>query len=253
VSTTALDGTGESARTVASATVTGGSFDLAGGRVRVRMLTAPSLVATMSSRGGGVRYQPAQIEVSGDGIATKRLRAAGESVDVTLDDAREAGVLDAAGLGDLRPASRPLPLPHVPGLPTVSAPTPITESAPAADGRTRLHITLGGVRQAQKGHAIAARAAAIDVSLAQGETSKGRGKDGYGGGSSTVALDFAVGLMETAAVAPERMTPVDTSGAGGGLPITGPGVAGLALAGVAMLLSGVGAVLLGVRRRRSVR
>jgi hypothetical protein len=63
-------------------------------------------------------------------------------------------------------------------------------------------------------------------------------------------LDFEVGLMEAAAVAPERMTPVDTSGAAGGLPITGPGVAGLALAGVAMLLSGVGAVLLGVRRRR---
>ena len=256
VSTTALDGIGESARTVASATVTGGGFDLAGGRVHVRVLRAPSLVATMSSRGGEVRYQPARIEVSGDGVATKRLDAAGEWVDVTLGhDAREAGVLDAAGLGDLRPASRPLPLPHVPGLPAVSAPSPVTgssptESAPAADGRTRLHIALGELRQAEKGHAIAARAAAIDVSLTQGVATEGRGKDGYGGGSSAIALDFEVGLMEAAAVAPERMTPVDTSGAAGGLPITGPGVAGLALAGVAMLLSGVGAVLLGVRRRR---
>jgi hypothetical protein len=253
VSTTALDGTGESARTVASATVTGGGFDLVGGRVHVRMLVAPSLVATMSSGGGEVRYQPARIEVSGDSIATKRLDAAGESVDVTLDnDAREAGLLDAADLGDLRPASRPLPLPHVPGLPTVSAPTPVTESAPADDGRTRLHITLGSVRQVEKGRAIAARAAAIDVSLTQREPTAGRGKDGYGGqSSSAVALHFAVGLMEAAAVAPERMTPVDTSGTGGGLPITGPGVAGLAEAGIAMLLSGVGAVLLGVRRRRS--
>lgn len=252
VSTTALDGIGESARTVASATVTGGGFDLAGGRVHVRILTAPSLVATMSSGGGDVRYQPARIEVSGDGIATKRLAAAGESVDVTLDsDAREAGVLDAAGLGDLRPASRPLPLPQVPGLPTVSAPSPVTESAPAADGRMRLRITLGGVRQAEKGHAIAARATAIDVSLTQGDATGGRGKDGYGGQSSAVALDFAIGLMEAAAVAPERMSPVDTSGTGGGLPITGPGVAGPALAGVAMVLAGVGAVLLGLRRRRS--
>jgi len=252
VSTTALDGTGESARTVASATVTGGGLDLAGGRVRVRILTAPSLVATMSSGGGDVRYQPAQIEVSGDGIATKRLAAAGESVDVTLGgDAREAGGLDAAALRDLRPASRPLPLPHVPGLPAVSAPSPVTESAPAADGRMRLHITLGGVRQAEKGHAIAARVAAIDVSLTQGDVTGGRGKDGYGGQSSAVALDFSVGLMEAAAVAPERMSPVDMSGTGGGLPITGPGVAGLALAGVAMVLSGVGVVLLGLRRRRS--
>ncbi|WP_030440711.1 hypothetical protein [Actinoplanes subtropicus] len=253
VSTTALEGTGASARTVASATVTGGGFDLAGGRVHVRMLTTPSLTATMSSGGGEVRYRPAQIEVSGDGIATKRLDTAGQSVDVTLDDdAREAGVLDAAGLGDLRPASRPLPLPQVPGLPTVSAPSPVAESAPAGD-RMRLHLTLGGVRQAEKGRAIAARAAAIDVSLTQGELTEGRGKDGYGGRSSAVALDFAVGLMEAAAVAPERMTPVDTSGTGGGLPITGPGVAGLALAGVAMLLTGVGTVLLGVRRRRSAR
>jgi hypothetical protein len=134
----------------------------------------------------------------------------------------------------------------------VSAPTPVTESAPAADGRIRLHITLGAVRQAEKGRAIAARAAAIDVSLTQGD-SGGRGKDGYGDQSTAVALNFAVGLMEAAAVAPERMTPVDTSGTGGGLPITGPGVAGLALAGVAMLVSGVGAVLFGLRRRRTVR
>jgi len=252
VSTTALDGIGENARTVASATVTGGGFDLAGGRVHVRMLRTPSLVATMSSRGGEVRYQPARIEVSGDGLATKCLDAAGESIDITLgDDAREAGMLDASGLGDLRPASRPLPLPRVPGLPAVSAPSPVTESAPAADGHPRLHITLGDVRQAERGHAIAARAAAVNASLTQGVATEGRGKDGYGGGSSAVALDFEVGLMEAAAVAPERMTPVDTSGAAGGLPITGPGVAGLALAGVAMLLSGVGAVLLGVRRRRS--
>ena len=245
VSTTALDGRGES---VASATITAGRFELAGGRVTLRVLKAPSLVASMSCDGGEVRYQPALVEVSGDGVTTKRLDTAGETVDITLGAETESGVLDAAGLGDLRPASRPLPLPHVPGLPTVSAPTPITESAPAGDG-TRLRITLGGVRRATKGHAIAARATAIKVSIAQGGATRGRTKSGYG---QEQRLDMAIGLLEAAAVAPERATtPVAVSGAGGGLPITGPGVAGLAIGGMALLATGVGAVLFGRRRRRT--
>jgi hypothetical protein len=255
MSTTALEGSDGNARTVASATVAAGTFELAGGRVKLRVLKAPSLTATMSSEGGDVRYEPAAIEVSGDGIATKRLDTAGESADVTLGaerDATESGVLDAAGLGSLRPASRPLPLPHVPGLPTVNAPNPVSESAPATGGDTRLHITLGGERRAEKGHAIAARATAIEVSLTQGGADKDRGQSGYGGQTSAVKLNFAIGLLEAAAVAPEeRLTPVDTSGAAGGLPITGPGVAGLAMGGAALLLSGIGALVLSVRRRRA--
>jgi hypothetical protein len=251
VSTTALDGTAERARSVASATITAGRVDLVGGRVRLRVLKAPSLVASMGLDGGDVRYQPAVVEISGDGIKTKRLDAAGESADITLRGT-ESGVLDAAGLGDLRPASHPLPLPHVPGLPTVNAPSPVTESA-AASG-TRLHIELGGARRATKGHAIAARAVAITVSVTQGEAaSEGRGKSGYGGQSSASAsVDLAIGLLEAAAVAPMRVTPAaDTSGTGGGLPITGPGVAGLAMGGMALLLSGAAAVVFGKRRRRS--
>jgi hypothetical protein len=254
VSTTALEGPAGNAHTVASATVTAGRIELAGGRVLVRVLKAPSLVARMGADGGEVRYRPAVIEISGDGIATKRLDAAGESADVTLRpdrQATESGVLDVAGMGGLRPDSRPLPLPHVPGLPSVSAPNPVTESTPAAG--TRLHIELGGARRATKGRAIAARATAIQVSITQGgAVSGGRDKSGYGGKSATASLDLAFGLLEAAAVAPERVTaPADTSGAGAGLPITGPGAAGLAAGGIALLLSGAAAVVLGKRRRRS--
>ncbi|WP_433373415.1 hypothetical protein ACQPZX_01845 [Actinoplanes sp. CA-142083] len=254
LSTTALEGRAGSAHSVASATVTAGRVELAGGKVRLRVLRAPKLVASMGADGGDVRYRPAQIEISGDGIATKRLDAAGESADVTLRpdrQATESGVLDAAGLGGLRPASRPLPLPHVPGLPTVSAPSPVTESTPAVG--TRVHIELGSARRATKGRAIAARATAIQVSITQGGAVSGdRTKSGYGGKPATASLDLAFGLLEAAAVAPERGTaPADTSGAAGGLPITGPGVAGLAVGGIALLLSGAAAVVFGKRRRRS--
>ncbi|MFD0518792.1 hypothetical protein [Paractinoplanes durhamensis] len=104
VSSTALERWDGTARTVASATVTAGRIELADGRVRVRVLRAPSLVATMSAtEGGEVRYQPALIEVSGDGIATKRLSAAGATAEFTLAPDRhamEAGLL-GSGLGDL--------------------------------------------------------------------------------------------------------------------------------------------------------
>lgn len=253
VSTTALDGPGGNARSVASATVEVGRIDLADGRVRVRVLRAPSLVASMSTeQGGRVRYQPALVEISGDGIATKRLDAVGSHVDLTLGpdrQATESGLLDTAGLGRLH-RSRPLPLPTVPGVPTVSAPAPITESAPATGDGTRLHIEVGGVRQARKGHAIAARATALTISLTQGGSTGGRTKAGYGGGNA-VSLDLAVGLMEAAAVAPERQPSTGTSGEGAGLPITGPRVAGLATGGVALLVTGVAAMVMGRRRRRS--
>ncbi|WP_433299948.1 hypothetical protein ACQP2F_01680 [Actinoplanes sp. CA-030573] len=190
LSTTALEGHAGNARTVATATITAGRVELAGGRVRVRILKAPSLVADMSAEGGDVRYQPAQVEVSGDGIATKRLNTVGDHVDVTLaarDQATE-GVLDAMGMRGLH-SSRPLPLPHVAGLPTVTAPTP--ESAGTASDGTRLRIELGGVRQARRGHAVAARATALRVSIVEVDkgsarkegASKGAGDSEGAGGS----------------------------------------------------------------------
>ncbi|GIM95273.1 hypothetical protein [Paractinoplanes toevensis] len=255
VSTTALEGRGGAARTVASATVIAGRIDLAGGRVRVRVLRAPALTATMSAtEGGEVRYEPALIEVSGDGIATERLSAAGAQAEFTLRpdrQAMEAGLL-GSGLGGLGSGSA-LPLPHVPGVPTVNMPPaiggPAPESAPATAGSTRVRIALGEVRKAKKGHAIAARATAITMSL---EQVGARGKSGYGGKPASASLNLTFGLMEAAAVAPERRTvPHDTAGEAGGLPITGPAVSGLAMGGVALLVTGVAAVLLGVRRRRT--
>jgi hypothetical protein len=57
--------------------------------------------------------------------------------------------------------------------------------------------------------------------------------------------------MEAAAVAPESRQVQGTSGQAGGLPITGPTVVGLVAGGLALLVAGIGAVTLGVRRRRT--
>ncbi|GIE98281.1 hypothetical protein [Paractinoplanes rishiriensis] len=248
LTTTALDRRGDSSQTVASATVKAGRIELAGGQVRVRMLQPPSLVTTMSVRGGQAHYEPAQIEVSGPGIGTKRLDAVGEHVDVTLGPDRHAAEASTLGLGKLRPGS-PLPLPVIPGLPQVT--TPSVESAPAAEAGTKLRISLGGMREARKGHAIAARATAIKVSVTRTAAPKGRGGSGYQGKTGAVALDLGVGLMEAASVAPEPGQVGGSAGAAGGLPITGPKVAGLAVGGLALLGVGIAAVALSVRRRRT--
>jgi hypothetical protein len=112
-----------------------------------------------------------------------------------------------------------------------------------------LRISLGAVRQASKGHAIAARATAIRMTVTLGAASDGRGTRGYGADPRTPAsLDLGVGLLEAAAVAPERAAG-GMSGAAGGLPITGPNVVGLAAAGAGLLLAGTAAVLVGRFRR----
>ncbi|MBU2667655.1 LPXTG cell wall anchor domain-containing protein [Actinoplanes bogorensis] len=241
--TTAIENSGSDARTVARSTVTAGRIELAGGRVRLRVLRAPTLEAAMSATSGGkISYRSAIVEVSGDGIATKRLEAAGEHVDVSLTpDRRTMESAQLADLGDLREAA-PMPVPTVPGLPSVTAPEPESATAPAQG--TRLRVALGDVRHAVKGHAIAARASAIKVALLQNS-----GSDGYGGGRSEVSLAMSLGVLEAAAVSPDSPE-LSSAGAGGGLPVTGPRLDRIAIVGGALLLAGIGAVLLGRRRRR---
>jgi hypothetical protein len=218
----------------------------------VRVLRPPTLLAGMStSAGGEVRYRPALIEVSGERIVPQRLSTAGDHIDVTLSPERHAlesgkltdpSSLTGVGGGD------PLPLPTIPGLPSVS--TPSVESAPTTGPGTKIRITLGDVRQATRGHAIAAKATAIKVAVTQSAASNDRTKQGYAaksGNATTLALGF--GLLEVAAVAPERAG-VSSSGAGGGLPVTGPRLDLLAMAGAGLLALGAGAVFLSSRRRR---
>lgn len=248
--TTALERSNGIARTVASATAAPGRIDVAGGRVQVRVMQAPTLVATMSPTDGKIDYRPAQVEVSGDGIATKRLTAAGESVDVKLGKGTtESGI---AGIGEVLPGSAPA-LPTIPGLPQLGTsaaeklpPLPPTESASTG---TRVRISLGRVRQARQDNVVAARATAIQVSVTAGAATRGRGNIGYG--RSTVSLDLAFGVLEAAAVAPEAAQYEGTSGSAGGLPITGPRVIGLAAGGLVLLVTGIAAVTLSVRRRRT--
>jgi LPXTG-motif cell wall-anchored protein len=253
LSTTALERRGPAAQTVASATISAGRITLDGGRIRVRVLRAPTLTATMSTRAGGeIRYLPAAIEVSGKDIKTARLDTVGDDVEFSLrDDSRttEAGSLGAlAQIGGVRTAS-PLPLPAIPGLPSVQSPAP--ESAATAGSGTKVRISLGDVRQASRDHAIAAKAAAIRVAITRGAVPDRRIKPGYAvPRRATTSLSMAFGVLEAAAVAPETEAPqVSAAGAGGGLPVTGSNVTMLAMAGVALVLAGGAALFFGLRRR----
>jgi hypothetical protein len=251
LSTTELKRHAEGARTVSSASIETNTIELLGGAVQVRIVRAPSLMTSMSTDDGGeVAYRPAVLEVSGKGVETAKLDTAGDSVELTLPDRRTESAPLLSGLpksGGLTGAS-PLPLPAVPGLPSLGG-SP-TESAPAARSGTNLRISLGDVRQATSGHAIAAKVTAITITLTDGGSAD-RTKPGYGGG---VVLDMGVGVLESAAVAPEPSggagAGAGVEGASAGLPLTGPRVDVLAFGGVALLVAGAAALFYGMRRRR---
>jgi hypothetical protein len=255
-SRTGLERDGGDARTVATATAGTGRIDLAGGKVQIRVLRAPKLTASMSAtKRGEIRYEPAVVEVSGDGVQRKRLDTAGDQVDITLRPDRRA--MESIPLSELVDAGTAagLPLPTIPELPSVAGQD--IESAPAGGPGTRVRVSLGDVRQATKGHAIAARATAIKVAISQDEATGGRDRSGYGDKPrSTVSLALGVGLLEAAAVAPEPVrkpaggvSPA-VGGTGGGLPITGPRLDLLAYGGGGLLVAGIIAVFAGMRRRR---
>ncbi|OJF13873.1 hypothetical protein [Couchioplanes caeruleus] len=275
-STTKLEGRGATATTVATAGLGGGDLDLLDGAVHVKIVKAPSLRASMSIKDGGeVRYAPAVIEVSGQGFKTERLDTAGDTVEITVDgkgesdsagagdraddgtgDSEDAGKRDESGVtglvgkmpvvGQVLNSGNPLPLPEVPGVPDVAQPD--RETAPSVESGTKVRISLGDVRQAARGRAIAARATALSVMVAHG-SSEGRTKPGYG---DSVALAFDMGMLEAAAVAPESVpggVSDAAAGAGAGLPITGPRVDVIALSGVALLIAGAAALIFGTRGR----
>src|SRR5205823_1890868 len=113
---------------------------------------------------------------------------------------------------------------------------------------THLRITLGRLRQATAGHAIAAKATAITVAITQAPEDTDR----YGETAShriRTTVDLSIGLLEAAAVAPEPgsdrargAVSAAGAGAGGGLPITGPPVGVLAIGGAALLATGATAM-----------
>ncbi|BCY05203.1 hypothetical protein [Actinoplanes sp. L3-i22] len=324
LSSTAMSGRGSGAVAIASATVTAGRIELAGGEVRIRVLRAPTLRVGMSAaKGAEVRYRPAVVEVSGKNLPRTTLNTASEQVDVTVSDAGQ--VTESATVPVL--PSQGSPLPSIPGLPAPSdgadggtpaspgssAPSspggsgnglpaslggsgngtpaspggsgsgtsaspggsgsgtalslggsgdeasvpskgfgigaPVAESA-LAGGKVIVRVSLGDVRQASKGHAVAARATAIKVSvLRPAAGSADRGKAGYE--PSAVVADLGIGVLEAAAVAPEQGRHAIESGVQDGtLPLTGPRMAPVFVTGASLLVGGVCAFLLGALRRR---
>jgi hypothetical protein len=315
-STTQLKGTGAAARSVATTTVGARTLDLLDGAVRVEFQRAPTLTASIGARNGAaVSYRPPSVEVSGKGIDRTRLDTAGDYIEITLgsDSGSPAGSPESTdprgaarssgkpGHGDSTAESVPLPsalahlgkkrggrlsaglrlpVPTVPGLPEVGDDTDEGTQIPPTG--TRLKISLGELRQATSGHAVAARATAIKILLTQATTTKSAtGQVGPGPGAVVLDLDF--GRLEAAAVAPgtlQAATPGShrgttaetppgaaiggppgaiaggppssspqgmTSSHGTGLPITGPRVAFLLITGLVLLAVGATALLIGSR------
>jgi hypothetical protein len=284
---TALRLRGGIPESTSSATVTAGRISLVDNEVRLRVLRAPELRASMTAKGHSqVDYQPAVVEVVGKNGKKTRLSTAGDHIEITLSE-------DMRPLESLPPRLDPIgdpPLPKVSGLPAIGTAetTPVSSTEPGST----LRITLGEVRQATKNNAVAARATAIRVTLTRNvDSGDGRSADK----SSNLVADLGIGILEAAAVAPTgkvsgRTSPQDgkpahgnTSGQGStqgkngalgrngtpgqgiagqdaaasgtglrsaALPVTGPRVVSLLIAGAAMIIIGTAAVVLTTRRRK---
>lgn len=247
-------------RTVATAAVGLTAFDLLDGAVHVKVVRPSTLTAQMSTKDDGdVSYQAAAVEVSGDGIRTTRLTGSRDAFEVALSD--EIGARAESSTMETMTGGVPLPLPAIQGVPRLGA----QESARVSGPGTRLRITLGNVRQATAGHAIAAKVTAIRIAITQAppdpreavQHTGASGADGYGGSDDRgrVVLDLGVGLLEAAAVAPEPRAgdvkgAVSAGGTGAGLPITGSPAGLVALGGAALVIAGAAALAFGTRRRR---
>jgi LPXTG-motif cell wall-anchored protein len=266
LSSTSLSRAGDDSRSVATATMTAGRLNLADGKIKLQVLQPAKLTTSMGrTSGGAVAYQPALVKVSWPGGKSKTLATAGDSVDISLSDKTESmsTLSELPKLDGLLPGSA-LPLPNVPGVPSLGMPQ--TESAPTATDGIKVHIALGSPRRASKGHAIAAKAAAIEIAISEGSSDEesgrvdsnksdnNRGKAGYGDvSSSSLIAQMSLGLLETAAVAPETV-PGKAGGvaASSALPITGPQAGLLAFGGAGLLLAGGLTLLLSRRRRRTL-
>ena len=277
LSTTALERRGTAVHSVARATVTAGRMDLVDGAVRVTVRRSPTLAATISAEGGAeIRYVPAVVEVSGAGFHTRRLDSAGDEVTVALGGGQPSteaapavpgdplgGLLARLPLGTWRPVppATPLTLPGLaprPGVPPLGA---SGSRPPEITGpQAVLRISLGDVRQAMAGHAVAARATAVHVEIHAGSTDRTAAGGPARGG---VVLDLDVGVLEVAAVAPEPAGTGgggDAAGGGGsaadggasavdvGLPVTGPRVDLVIAGGVLLLVMGFVFLMFGLRR-----
>jgi hypothetical protein len=276
-STTSLERRGANVHTVARSSVAAGEIRLLGGAVRVTVVRPPQLITSISANEGSaeVRYTPASLRVSGQGFATRRLDTPGDTIEVALPRTGErtestttvpgdplGRLLASLAPGALRglvaddPDAVTLPgLPDRPGIPVVPGdPESGEQDDPdTTDADQMVRITLGEVRQASAGHAVAARVRAVHVQLIAGRPVAGSPSGATGG----VVLDMDLGVLEAAAVAPDPGTAGgaaaangDAAGAGGGLPVTGSRVDLTLIAGAALLVAGGGFLWFGLRKHR---
>jgi hypothetical protein len=225
---------------------------------------------------------PAGQERTGDAPATEAASGADGAPTTPADPLRRLleGLPDGAlrGVTSGVPLSLPVPRVETAGAPqltrggrpdggqadggarrpeTTGPDNPAPESAgPGGDRRSTLRVSIGEVRQAVRGHAVAARAAAIRVRLTVGAATGPRagGKAAAGG----TVLDLDIGILEAAAVAPEPDGAAGGTTTGGtqlaagtaaGLPVTGSQVDSTVVAGAVLLAGGILFLVIGLRRR----
>ncbi|MEH1123682.1 hypothetical protein [Micromonospora sp. CPCC 206061] len=227
--------------------------------IAIKVIKSPMLtvIAGGTASTTSVRYTSPLLEISGPGIAARRIDAPGETVDLVLP--RTTGGVDAARvnakaqrlplvagdplvetLGALHPdrlrgatgreETGPLTLPALSGLPN---PGELVAGGvlPVLGGEaSMIRITLGDVRSEITEQSARARAASLRIQVAAGAS----------------VVDLAVGDLDAVAFAPAPAgKPVPPGG--GGLPITGRNVGIVAAAG-ALLLAAGGALIATARR-----
>ncbi|BEL10284.1 hypothetical protein Q0Z83_084750 [Actinoplanes sichuanensis] len=203
---TALRLRGGVPQSVGSSTITAGRISLVDNEVRIRVLRAPELRASMTATGQSrVEYRPPVVEVVGRDGKKNRLSTAGDHIAITLSE--ESRSLESLP-SRLDPIGDP-PLPQVSGLPVLAR----TETTPSPDVKpgSTLRIALGEVRQASKNNAVAARATAIRVTLTRNVDN---GAASAADRPSGVVADLGIGMLAAAAVAPNGRTSGRSSSAG---------------------------------------
>jgi hypothetical protein len=284
---TALRLRGGVPQSVSSATITAGRISLVDNEVRLRVLRAPELRAGMTAQGQSrVDYQPAVVEVVGKNGKKTRLSTVGDHIDITLsDDLRVLETLPPR----LDPIGDP-PLPKVSGLPVigVAETTPVPDAKPGSTLRialgevrhatknnavaaraTAIRVTLTRNVDSDTGRPSAGpsglvadlgigmlEAAAVAPSGNLSGRSGGLGhtppKDGDSAQSGTSGQGSTSGQGDGPR---QGISGQGTAGSGtalrsAALPVTGPRVVSLLIAGAAMIILGATAVALTSRRRK---
>lgn len=214
-------------------------LSLLGGAVSVKVLKPPTLTVTATGVGSTstATYQAPLLEVSGAGLAPKRLSTPSQQIELAVP---------VPGLTQTLAAAKNLPL--LPGNPLGSLLGDLPAARTPSLGILRLSLGAGKSSISDAGVRASASSLRIQLLIAGASAAK-----------SSAVLDLGIGVLSASATAPcppsasPPPPPPPSAGCGGpqcpGLPVTGmPPVAYATGAGVLLLILGRFLLLLSRRR-----